>query len=142
MSERRRYVPRPDRPVTAVPLDFEPDGFAFHYRKWGRDQRAKAGDWIVRKKVLERNNVYTVDADVFERTYRAAPEHGAGAYVKTTPVWAERADRAGTVSTKEGSSDYQAGDFLVWNSRDDGDRYAVPAGEFEDSYVAADDAEP
>jgi hypothetical protein len=134
MSEpRRRYVPRPDRPVAAVRLALDTDGFI--YRKWGGEQRAKAGDWLVDKD----GDVYTVDAEVFARTYRPA-KHGPGAYVKTTPIWAERADADGVVRTKEGETHYKAGDYLVANSDDDkSDCYAISAEKFETLYIPADD---
>src|SRR5262245_52778625 len=106
-APRRRYIRRPDRPVAAVRLSLETDGLV--YRKWGGDQRAKTGDWIVDND----GDVYTVDADVFARTYR---QTATGAYVKTTPVWAERASRAGFVKTKEGSTQYNAGDYIVSNN--------------------------
>ena len=61
----RRYVRRPDRPVAAVRLALETDGLI--YRKWGGEQRAKAGDWIVDNE----GDVYTVDADVFARRRRS-----------------------------------------------------------------------
>src|SRR6185503_6654263 len=113
-SPRRRYIPRPDRHVAAVRLAFEAQGFAFHYRKWGGEQRAKPGDWLVDND----GDAYTVDAAVFARTYRALHERGPGAYVKTTSIWAERAERPGVVPTKEGSTQYQAGDYLVSNDAD------------------------
>ena len=88
-SARRKYVRRPDRPVAAVRLSLETDGLV--YRKWGGVQRAKQGDWIVDND----GDVYTVDAQVFERTYRPGdPQKAPGSYVKTTPVWAERARQA------------------------------------------------
>src|SRR5512143_2772130 len=59
---RRRYVRRPDRPVAAVRLALDTAGLI--YRKWGGEQRAKPGDWIVDND----GDVYTVDADVFART--------------------------------------------------------------------------
>ena len=64
LTSRQRYVRRPDRPVAAVRLALDTDGLV--YRKWGGEQRAKAGDWIVDND----GDVYTVDADVFARTYR------------------------------------------------------------------------
>src|SRR5690242_9445440 len=100
-STRRRYVRRPDRPVAAVRLDVDTDGLV--YRKWGGEQRAKSGDWIVDND----GDVYTVDAEVFSRTYRKAGD-APGAYVKTTPVWAERAEQPGSVHTKEGATRYEA----------------------------------
>src|SRR5215203_2545830 len=124
-NSRQRYLRRPDRPVTAVRLALETDGLV--YRKWGGEQRAKAGDWIVDNE----GDVYTVDAEVFERTYR---QTGTGAYVKSTPVWAERASQAGSVKTKEGATHYQAGDYIVSNNADGSDGYAMSAAKFESLY--------
>jgi hypothetical protein len=116
--------------VAAVRLAFDTDGVV--YRKWGGEQRAKPGDWIVDND----GDVYTVDADSFERTYRKV---ATGAYVKTTPVWAERAATAGSVTTKEGSTQYQAGDYLVSNSSDGSDEYAMTSEKFEELYTADED---
>ena len=126
LSSRRRYLRRPDRPVAAVRLALETDGLV--YRKWGGDQRAKSGDWIVDND----GDVYTVDAEVFERTYR---QTGTGAYVKRTPVWAERASQAGSVKTKEGVTHYDAGDYVVSNSADGSDAYAISAAKFKNLYI-------
>ena len=123
---RRRYVRRPDRPVAAVRLSLDTDGLV--YRKWGAEQRAKPGDWIVDND----GDVYTVDAEAFARTYRKT---GTGAYVKTTPIWAERAQSAGTVETKEGVTHYEAGDYVVSNNSDGSDGYAITAATFEALYV-------
>jgi hypothetical protein len=125
-SRRRRYLRRPDRPVVAVQLALDTEGLV--YRKWGSEQRAKRGDWVVDND----GDVYTVDADVFARTYAQV---GPGTYVKTTPVWAERASGAGTVRTKEGTTDYQAGDYLVSNTRDGSDQYAIRAATFAALYT-------
>jgi hypothetical protein len=131
-SSRRRYVRRQDRPVIAIRLALETDGLV--YRKWGGEQRAKAGDWLVDND----GDIYSVDATVFARTYQQV---GAGTYVKTTPVWAARAPQAGSVTTKEGVTHYQAGDYLVSNSRDGSDAYAMNAARFESLYTAdAEDA--
>ena len=123
---RQRYVRRPDRPVTAVRLALDTDGLA--YRKWGGEQRAKPGDWIVDND----GDVYTVDADVFARTYRST---GPGTFVKTTPVWAEKARAAGSVKTNEGVTHYEAGDYLVSNHSDRSDEYAMSAAKFEALYL-------
>jgi len=48
--------------VTAVRLDLDTEGFT--YEKWGGAQRCKKGDWIVNN----RTDVYTVDAETFDRT--------------------------------------------------------------------------
>jgi len=129
---RRRYVRRTDRPIAAVRLALDTDGLV--YRKWGGEQRAKPGDWIVDSN----GDVYSVDADVFARTYR---QMATGAYIKTTPVWAERATHAGSVNTKEGSTRYEPGDYIVSNNSDGSDTYAMQAQKFEDLY-APDNSEP
>ena len=125
---RRPYVRRSDRPVAAVRLSLDTDGLV--YRKWGGEQRAKPGDWLVDND----GDVYTVDADVFARTYR---QTGTGAYVKTTQIWAKRAAEKGSVKTKEGSTQYAAGDYLVSNDADGSDEYAVSASTFENLYTPA-----
>jgi hypothetical protein len=129
-ARRRRYVRRPDSPVVAVRIALDTDGFV--YRKWGGEQRAKAGDWLVDND----GDVYTVDAAVFARTYSRV-DNAPGAYVKATPVWAERAEQAGSVRTKEGVTRYQAGDYIVSNSGDDCDQYAISAEKFETLYMLA-----
>lgn len=116
--------------MVAVRLALDTDGLV--YRKWGGEQRAKAGDWIVDND----GDVYSVDADIFARTYRKT---GAGSYVKTTPVWAERATQAGNVKTKEGVTHYDAGDYIVSNNRDGSDEYAVSAKKFEQMYTPEDE---
>jgi hypothetical protein len=129
---RHRYVRRHDRPVVAIRLSLDTDGLI--YRKWGGEQRAKPGDWLVDNE----GDVYTVDATVFARTYRPV-DNTYGAYIKTTPVWAERAEKAGSVGTKEGVTHYQAGDYIVSNSSDGSDEYAMSAERFERLYMPADD---
>lgn len=129
ITSRQRYLRRPDRPVAAVRLALDTDGLV--YRKWGGEQRAKAGDWIVDND----GDVYTVAADVFTRTYR---QKDTGSYVKTTPVWAERASQAGSVETKEGATHYDAGDYIVSNNPDGTDGYAMTAEKFESLYRLAD----
>ena len=125
MSARKRYRRRPDQAVTAVQLKLDTEGL--HYRKWGHDQFAKPGDWLVDNA----GDVYTVNAETFARTYQ---EVGRGAFVKTALVWAERATSACSVMTKEGRTDYAAGDWLVSNCEDGSDAYAVGAAEFEAMY--------
>jgi hypothetical protein len=123
--ETRRYRRKPDQFVVAVQLKLDTSGF--EYEKWGGLQRCKAGDFIVDNQ----GDVYTVDADSFARTYRAiAP----GRYLKTTPIWAAQADRAGSVSTKEGATHYEAGDYVVSNEADGTDSYAIEHGKFEQLY--------
>ena len=129
MGKRRRYRKRPEQFVVAVRLALDTDGFG--YRKWGADQRCKRGDWLVDNA----GDVYTVDAEVFARTYR---EVGPGRYVKVTPVWAEIASEAGAVATKEGQSRYEAGDYLVSNDEGGTDAYCISAAKFEAMYEQDD----
>ena len=111
--------------VVAVQLDLETDGFA--YQKWGGTQRCKPGDWLVDNQ----GDVYTIDRETFARTYRRVT---SGIYEKTGHVWAERADRAGTIQTKEGSTGYGAGDYLVFNDPDRKDGYAMNEKTFHSLY--------
>ncbi|MBI5721216.1 MAG: hypothetical protein HZC37_26395 [Burkholderiales bacterium] len=125
MSLRQRYRRKPDQAVVAVQLRLETEGL--RYRKWGHEQQARAGDWLVDND----GDVYTVAAESFARTYR---EVGRGTYVKSTPVWAEQAREAGSVITREGRTAYAAGDWLVSNHEDGSDAYAVGAEKFEAMY--------
>lgn len=125
MGDRQRYRRRPDMPVTAVQIDLDID--VFSYRKWGGVQHCKRGDWLVNNQ----GDVYTVDGATFERTYRAV---SPGAFVKSTPVWAEVADADGRVATKEGTTAYVAGDYLVSNNQDGSDAYAIGQLKFESMY--------
>jgi hypothetical protein len=128
-SQRQRYIRRPDTPVIAVRLALDTEGF--FYQKWGGTQHAKSGDWLVDNG----GDVYTVDGDVFARTYRPT---GPGTYVKGTPIWAERAGHAGSIQTKEGVTHYDQGDYIVSNNEDGSDQYAVAAAKFESLYTPAD----
>jgi hypothetical protein len=58
---------------------------------------------------------------------------------KVAPVWAERAARDGAMPTKEGTTHYRAGDWLVFNDAEGRDGYAVSAATFERLYVRDDD---
>jgi hypothetical protein len=129
MSGRLKYVKRATQAVVAVQLALETPGFT--YRKWGAVQRCKAMDWIIDNN----GEVYTVDCLTFERTYQRV---GAGKYLKITPVWAEAAQEAGCVRTKEGETHYRAGDYLVFNEELGGDPYAVSAEKFDAMYERAE----
>lgn len=129
MTERRRYRPRPDQFIVAVPLRLDTKGFS--YRKWGSVQRCKPGDWLVDND----GDIYTVDAEVFAATYH---EVRRGTYLKTTPVWAEAATEDGSVATKEGRTHYKTGDYVVFNNKDGTDGYAISATKFESRYEPDD----
>jgi hypothetical protein len=111
--------------VVAVRIDLDTDGLS--YRKWGGIQRAKRGDWLVDND----GDVYTVEADTFEQTYR---EIGRGVYRKIGNVWATRAETAGTIKTKEGATAYAPGDYLVFNDADGRDGYAMKEETFHRLY--------
>ena len=128
MATRSKYVKRAGTSVVAVQLDLDTRGFT--YRKWGGQQTCKAGDWIVNNE----GDVYTVDRDTFSRTYRA---ERPGLYRKVAPVWAEVADRDGTIQTKEGLTHYKTGDYLVFNEEAGKDGYAMAAASFEAMYEPA-----
>ncbi len=125
MSTRQKYVKRDTEFVVAVQLNLDTEGFA--YQKWGGTQRCKRDDWIVNNA----GDTYTVDASTFARTYRAT---GPATYVKITPVWAEVATAGGELKTKEGSTGYSPGDYLVFNDADGHDAYAVSKTAFERMY--------
>ena len=122
---RRKYRKKKRESVTAVRLKLCTAGF--RYRKWGALQRCKPGDWLVDNG----GDVYTVDARTFALTYRAL---GPGRYLKTAPVWAEVAAEPGRILTKEGTSRYRMGDYIVSNDRAGKDRYCVSKAKFERMY--------
>ncbi len=129
MTARRRYRKKAGRSVVAVRLDLDTSGFV--YKKWGGEQVCKRGDWLVDND----GDIYTVDGEVFARTYR---REGPGAFVKITPVWAETATEPGSVITREGESHYQAGDYLVYNNEDGTDAYCVGKDKFDETYESDD----
>ena len=129
MNSRLEYVKRASQSVIAVQIDLQTAGFT--YEKWGATQTCKPGDWLVNNG----GDVYTIDRETFARTYR---QTGPGTFVKVTPVWAEVASEPGVVRTKEGSTHYERGDYLVYNQPDGGDAYAVSRAAFERMYERLD----
>jgi hypothetical protein len=91
--------------------------------------RSGAASSVINK-VNNQGDVYTVDADTFEATYQ---EVSPGRYKKSAPVWAEQADKAGVIQTKEGSTAYD-GDYLVYNDLARKDGYAVKGTTFHSMY--------
>jgi len=125
MPARRQFVKRAGNEVVAIQLTLDTSGFTYH--KWGDSQTCKPGDWIVQYN----GEVYSVDRETFAHTYR---EHSPGLYRKVSPVWAERMEAAGSVTTKEGVTHYPAGAYLVSNDAEGTDAYAVAAATFEAMY--------
>lgn len=121
----QQYRKRKQTSVTAVQFDLDTEGF--EYKKWGGVQRCKHGDWLVNNQ----GDVYTIDAETFQATYRQV---SPGVYEKSAPVWAEQADREGVIQTKEGSTAYEAGDYLVYNDPARKDGYAVKNNAFHSMY--------
>jgi hypothetical protein len=128
VTARRRYVKKAEAAVVAVRLDLDTEGFV--YQKWGGPQTCKPGDWVVDNG----GDVYSVDREVFEATYR---EQSPGVYVKQSAVWAEVAERAGSIRTKEGVTHYEAGAYLVYNDPEGEDGWAVTAEKFQAMYEPA-----
>jgi len=52
----------------------------------------------------------------------------------TTPVWADVATMCGSVVTQEGTSHYNAGDYLISNNEDGTDAYCMSREQFESMY--------
>jgi len=131
VGKRLKYLKKATRTVIAIKLDLEID--ELKYTKWGDTQRAKRGDWLVDNE----GDVYTVDARSFARTYKSLRP---GIYVKVTPIWAEVAAEAGSIKTKEGSSHYKRGDYIVYNNRNGRDGYCMTAAKFKAGYKPVDGA--
>ncbi len=131
-DDYRRYVKKEPKPITAVQLNFE--SLTFNYEKWGDDQTAKPGDWVVDNA----GETYTIDKESFAKTYS---EVSAGQYIKTAPVWAIQSEEDGQLETKEGVSHYNAGDVLVFNNEDLTDGYSVPAEKFFSEYEEQESTE-
>jgi len=121
----KAYRKKQSKTVTAVQLALETDGFT--YRKWGADQRCKAGDWLVNSG----DDCYTIAEDSFSRTYSRVSE---GQYRKTATVIARVAQCAGKVQTREGETHYKKGDYIVDNDGNGSDVYAISADVFHRLY--------
>lgn len=130
MATKKRYRKKASVLITAVQLNLDTQGFT--YQKWGDQQRCKAGDWLVDNQ----GECYTIDKQTFAETYRQVSQ---GVYRKVQTVWAEVATQAGTVRTKEGTTEYGPGDYLVSNNADGTDDYAISKSTFEDTYEQVED---
>ena len=122
---RKPFRKKPDHAISAVQLNLDLKEFSYH--KWGADQHCKPGDWIVDND----GDVYTVDQAEFKRTYC---EVDPGRYIKTVVIWAHPASNTGSITTLEGQTHYQAGDYLVANEPEGEYVYAVSAIKFEEMY--------
>ncbi|RLB39096.1 MAG: hypothetical protein DRH30_10435 [Deltaproteobacteria bacterium] len=100
------------------------------YRKWGGDQVAKPGDWLV----FSNDSTYTIDADEFEKTYERVSD---GVYQKSSLTYARELVGNGSWPTLEGDSDYSEGDYLCASNPKMNDAYPVDRGVFLDTYRSA-----
>ena len=119
------YRKKSDQYVVAVQLDLDTDGLL--YKKWGAEQKCKQGDWLVNNN----DEIYTIDKDSFEQTYR---KESPGRYVKSTTVLAEVAEKSGSIETKEGQSTYKKGDYIIYNNEDGTDAYCMSEKKFKSMY--------
>jgi len=126
----KKYRKLSEQWVSAMILDLDFD--TLRYRKWGGEQQAVKGDWLV----SNGKETYTVNSDSFARTYSAGSD--ANTYKKVATVWAEEAKSDDVIVTKEGASSYKAGDFLVYNEEGRGDGYAIGQHEFNRNYKEVD----
>lgn len=118
-------------PVTAIQLAFSvPVGTThlFKYQKWGDTQQCKPNDWLVRTNTGE---VYTIDEQSFANTYTCISDN---LYEKTVGVYAYQCEADGAISTKEGTTHYKAGDWVVFNDKELTDGYAIPDDKFRKLY--------
>lgn len=122
----KRYLKKGDNLVFALQLNL-PEA-EIHYKKWGDEQTAKEGDWLVKNG----GETYTVDRASFDQTYRKIDDQ---TYQKIAPVWAGVAQADGKIATKEGFTHYRAGDYLVYNNADKTDGYAITKQDFDEAYV-------
>lgn len=123
---RMKYKKTSEQAVTGVQINLETEGLC--YIKWGGEQRCKSGDWLINNA----GECYTVEEESFAKTYS---EVSPGRYVKTGTVWAEQSKEDGSVKTKEGTSKFLAGDYIVSNNEDGTDAYTVPKKNFEKWYT-------
>lgn len=123
----KQFIKKERQIITAIQINMELQNAELRYEKWGGSQQAKLGDWIVENG----GDVYTIDQDSFSATYRLV---SPGRYEKVAPVWAEETTHMGTIATKEGESQYVAGDYLVYNNENGTDGYAVSKEKFESMY--------
>lgn len=133
MTNRQRFRRKESTQVVAVQLSLQTDGLT--YQKWGNRQRAKQGDWLVNNG----GDTYTVDQQSFAQSYRQVSK---GIFEKMSDVWALKAREAGVVSTKEGQTTYEAGDYLVSSDLAGKDIYAISAAKFHQLYEPADPVQP
>jgi len=126
----KKYRAKVTNLISAVQLDLDTQGFT--YQKWGDQQTCQAGDWLVRS---GSGDCYTITNASFLRTYQ---EVSPGRYRKHTTIQATQATTAGKIKTQEGTTAYEAGDYLIKNNEDGTDNYAISQTRFHDLYELVD----
>ena len=111
-------------PVNAIQLTFDESEKSISYVKWGGEQTAKFGDWLVHNPTG--GDTYTVDNESFYNTYMAVADtfglyQKKGAWCKRVPFNAAPF----TIPTKEGGTQVNPGDWLMANNVDLSDKYAM-----------------
>lgn len=96
----------------------------------GNRMRAEAGDWELTD---DHGNRWTVEAEAFARSYHRRPD---GRYAKHELVHAVQLTRGVPVTTTEGISAAQAGDWLLRDA--DGAVWPVPDETFRARYRAVE----
>lgn len=129
MKNLNKFV-RKAIPVTAVQIDF--DKVKFTYHKWGAEQKATTGDWIV----STHGDVVTVPREIFARSYKTI---GHGQYLQTGNVWVRQTIEPGVLKTNSGQINYQAGDYLVFNDPEGNQGIVMKANTFTEFYLPISD---
>jgi hypothetical protein len=125
-GQLKQYQKNPTLLITAVRIDLDTKGL--FYIKWNGHQCGKQGDWLV----SDGADTYTIDAGRFALTYR---EKAPGRYFQIGSVWARVATEKGSMCTKEGVSEVNIGDYMVYNVKGEQDGYVITAETFGAMYV-------
>ena len=127
----QKYHKKAAQTIVAVQLNLDTQGL--HYKKWGANQFAKKSDWLVDNN----GSIYSIDNAAFARAYQLV---SPGQYRKISDIYANIADKDGSIATLEGTTHYLKGDYLVHEDPDQTvGAYAVCAERFKDMYEPVDD---
>eukprot|EP01006_Ploeotia_vitrea_P007652 TRINITY_DN1771_c0_g1_i1.p1 TRINITY_DN1771_c0_g1~~TRINITY_DN1771_c0_g1_i1.p1 ORF type:complete len:798 (+),score=383.68 TRINITY_DN1771_c0_g1_i1:124-2517(+) len=99
------------------------------FKSWGTGE-SKRGDWVI---VGSGDDVYTCDAEIFEKTYEKVDGDEPNMYRKTGYTLAREMDKAFLIQTLEGTEHGAAGDFLAQNPVD-GEQWPIDAETFKRTY--------
>ena len=126
----KKYHKKATQTVVAVQLNLDTEGL--HYQKWGDQQFAKKGDWLIDND----GSIYSIDKAAFARTYQLV---SPGQYQKVSDIYAKLADKDSCIDTLEGKTHFLKGDYIVYeNPGQTEGAYAVSAEKFEAMYDLVD----